>query len=146
MRLISWQRLGIIASVVWVVVGPSYFHLSRENNDKRIAGARYQLCIKQNWARKGGVERCNKEFRQALAIAHWSSWAQLAFIPVGLVWVWGWVLLFLVERVRSRPQAGNEYYPQTSAAADDNERNDNFPAPWSVEPIEGGFKVIDLNG
>ena len=29
MRLISWQRLGIIASVVWVVVGPSYFHLSR---------------------------------------------------------------------------------------------------------------------
>ena len=36
MRLISWQRLGIIASVVWVVVGPSYFHLSREDNDRRI--------------------------------------------------------------------------------------------------------------
>ena len=87
MRLISWQRLGIIASVVWVVVGPSYFHLSREDNDRRIAGDRYQLCIKQGWARKGDVERCNKEFRQALAIAHWSSWALLAFIPVGLAWV-----------------------------------------------------------
>jgi len=89
MRLISWQRLGIIASVVWVVVGPSYFHLSREDNDRRIAGDRYQLCIKQAWAKKGGVEGCNKELRQALAIAHWSSWAQLALIPVG--WRGFWV-------------------------------------------------------
>ena len=102
MHFISWQRLGIIASVVWVVVGPSYFHLSREDNDRRIAGDRYQLCINQDWARKGGVEGCNKELRQTLAIAHWSSWALLAFIPVGLVWVLGWALLFLVKRVRSR--------------------------------------------
>ena len=149
MRLISWQRLGIIASVVWVVVGPSYFHLSREDNDRRIAGDRYQLCIKQNWARKGGVEGCNKELRQALAIAHWSSWAQLAFIPVGLAWVLGWALLFLVKRVRSRPQAGNEHYPQIANAEDNNEQHgkkDHFPAPWTVEKIAGGFKVCDANG
>ena len=149
MRLISWQRLGIIASVVWVVVGPSYFHLSREDNDRRIAGDRYQLCIKQAWARKGGVEGCNKELRQALAIAHWSSWALLAFIPVGLAWVLGWALLFLVKRVRSRPQAGNEHYPQIANAEDNNEQHgkkDYFPAPWTVEKIAGGFKVIDANG
>ena len=117
MRLISWQRLGIIASVVWVVVGPSYFHLSREDNDRRIA--------------------------------HWSSWAQLAFIPVGLAWVLGWALLFLVKRVRSRPQAGNEHYPQIANAEDNNEQHgkkDYFPAPWTVEKIAGGFKVIDANG
>ena len=116
MRLISWQRLGIIASVVWVVVGPSYFHLSREDNDRRIA--------------------------------HWSSWAQLAFIPVGLAWVLGWALLFLVKRVSSRPQAGNEHYPQRAHAEDNNEQHgkkDYFPAPWTVEPVEGGFKVIDSN-
>src|SRR5262245_59387772 len=53
MRLISWQRVGIIASVVWVVEGPSYFNLRREDNDRRIAGDRYQLCIKQAWADKG---------------------------------------------------------------------------------------------
>ena len=117
MRLISWQRLGIIASVVWVVVGPSYFHLSREDNDRRIA--------------------------------HWSSWAQLAFIPVGLAWVLGWPLLSLVKRVRIKPQAGNEHYPQIANAGDNNEQHgkkDYFPAPWTVEPIEGGFKVIDSNG
>ena len=144
MRLISWQRLGIIASVVWVVVGPSYFHLSREDNDRRIAGDRYQLCIKQNWARKGGVEGCNKELRQALAIAHWSSWALLAFIPVGLAWVSGW-LLFLVKRVRSRPQAGNGHYPQI-ANAEEHGKKGYFPAPWTVEAIEGGFKIVDFNG
>jgi len=62
MRVITLQRLGIIASVIWVVVGPTYFHLSRENNGRRVAGDRYQLCIKQAWA-VGGVERCNKDFR-----------------------------------------------------------------------------------
>ena len=149
MRLISWQGLGIIASVIWVVVAPTYFHLSKEDNDKRIARDQYQHCIKQAWATKKDVARCNKDLRQALAIAHWSSWAQLAFIPVGFAWVLGWALLFLVERVRSRPQAGNEHYPQRANAEDNNEQHgkkNHFPAPWTVEKIPGGFKVIDANG
>ena len=149
MRLIGWQRLGIIASVVWVVVGPSYFHLSREDNDRRIAGDRYRLCINQDWARKGGVEGCNKELRQALAIAHWSSWALLAFIPVALAWFMGWGLFSLISRrARSRPQAGSEQYPQIRNAEDNDEQHakkDDFPAPWTVEAIDGGFKVIDAN-
>ena len=60
MRLITWKRIGIIASVIWVVVEPTYFHLSREDNEKRIARDQYQRCIKQAWTTKGGVERCNK--------------------------------------------------------------------------------------
>ena len=75
---------------------------------RHIAGDRYQHCIKQDWAKKEGVERCNKEFGQALATAYWSSWAQLAFIPVGLAWFMGWGLSFLVRRVRSGPQAGRK--------------------------------------
>ena len=72
-----------------------------------------------------------------------------AFIPVGLAWVLGWALPFLVKRVKSRPQAGNERCPQIANAEDNNEqyaKKDYFPAPWTVEPIEGGFKVIDSNG
>ena len=90
MRFITWKRLGIIASVIWVAVGPTYFHLNREDNDKRIARDQYERCIKQARTTKEGVERCNKDLRQALAIAHWSSWAQLAFIPVVLAWFVGW--------------------------------------------------------
>jgi hypothetical protein len=104
MRLITWKRVGVIASVIWVVVGPTYFHLSREDNDKRIARGQYQLCIKQAWVVKGGVERCNKELRQALAIARWSSWALLAFVPVLLAWLIGWAMLFLARKARSKPQ------------------------------------------
>jgi hypothetical protein len=114
MRLINWQRLGIIASVIWVVVGPTYFHLSQEDNRRRIARDQYQLCIQKAWSAKRGVERCNKDLRQALAIAHWSSWAQLAFIPVALGWFGGWGLFFLKRRVRSASQEG--HYPQRDSA------------------------------
>ena len=89
MRLISWRRLGIIASAVWVVVGPTYFHLSQEDNARRVARDRYQVCIQTSAAQPGGVERCNKDLRQALAIVQWSSWALLAFIPVALAWFMG---------------------------------------------------------
>ena len=116
MRLISWQRLGIIASVIWVLVGPTYFHLSREDNDKRVARDQYQLCIQKAWSAKGGVEGCNKDLRQALAIAHWASWAQLAFIPVVLAWFVGGGLFLLARRSGSRPQAGSGHHSQEGNA------------------------------
>jgi len=149
MRLISWRRLGIIASAVWVVVGPTYFHLSQEDNARRVARDRYQVCIQTSAAQPGGVERCNKDLRQALAIVQWSSWALLAFIPVALAWFMGWGLFSLISRrARSRPQAGSEQYPQIRNAEDNDEQHakkDDFPAPWTVEAIDGGFKVIDAN-
>jgi hypothetical protein len=143
MRLFTWQRVGIIASVIWVAVGPTYFHLSREDRAKRVAGDRYELCIKQDWAAKGGIERCNKELRQALAIARWSSWAQLALIPVAVAWG----LFFLVRRVRSKPERTAEAIPHESANAENKDSAENdFPAPWTVETIAEGFRVIDANG
>jgi hypothetical protein len=115
MRLITWKRLGIIASVIWVVVGPTYFHLSREDNEKRIARDQYQRCIKQAWTTKGGVERCNKDLRQALAVAHWTSWAQLALIPLMLAWVLGWGLYATMRRVRGTPQEVRTYPRRVTA-------------------------------
>ena len=147
MRLKSWQRLGVIVSVIWVAVVPTYFHLSQEDNARRIAGERYQLCIKQQTsATKAGVERCNSDLRRALAIARWSSWGQLAFIPIFFAWLVGWGLLVLMRRVRNRPEAiSGRHYPQVGNA-DDNGEHREFVAPWSVEAIAGGFKVIDANG
>ena len=123
MRLITWQRIGIIASVIWVVAGPTYFHLSREDNDKRAARDQYQRCIQNQATKQGGVERCNKDLRQALAVAHWTSWGQLAFIPVALAWFMGWGLFSLISRrARSKPQAGSEKYPQIRNAEDNDEQ------------------------
>jgi hypothetical protein len=54
----------------------------------------------------------------------------------------------VVRRVRSKPQAGSEQYPQIRNAEDNDEQHakkDDFPAPWTVEAIDGGFKVIDAN-
>jgi hypothetical protein len=147
MRLITWKRVGVIASVIWVVVGPTYFHLSREDNDKRIARDQYQLCIKQAWVVKGGVERYNKELRQALAIARWSSWALLAFVPVLLAWLIGWAMLFLARKARSKPQRIAETIRGGSASAENDDSAENhFLAPWTVKTIPEGFRVIDANG
>jgi hypothetical protein len=111
------------------------------------------ICARKSWHvdHRGEIRQRSAAvtFAGDLTVAHWSSWAQLAFIPVGLAWVLGWALLFLVKRVRSRPQAGNEHYPQIANAEDNNEQHgkkDHFPAPWTVEKIAGGFKVIDANG
>ena len=148
MRLISWQRLGIIASVIWVLVGPTYFHLSREDNEKRIARDQYAVCIQKAWSAKSGVERCNKALRQALTIAHWTSWAQLAFIPVVLAWFVGGGLFLLVRRIRSKPQEGSGHDPQEIAAPKIvmSTAKSIFPAPWRVETIPNGLKVVDATG
>ena len=145
MRLFTRQRVGIIASVIWVAVGPTYFHLSQEDHAKRVARDRYELCIKQAWAAKGGIERCNKELREALVIARWSSWALLAFVPVILAWLIGWSLRFLPRSVKSKTLRIAETIPSTANAEKD-ESVENFPAPWTVETITEGFKVIDANG
>jgi len=145
MRVITLQRLGIIASVIWVAMGPTYFHLSQEDSGRRVAGDRYQLCIKQAWAEKGGVERCNKGFRRALAIAHWSSWAEVAFVPLVLAWFIGWGV---VRRAGSRPQtrSGRDLQEPTAEQNNEHSKKGSFPAPWSIEQIPGGFKVLDANG
>jgi len=147
MRLISWQRLGIIASVIWVLVGPTYFHLSREDHEKRIARDQYAVCIQKAWSAKSGVERCNKALRQALSIGHWTSWAQLAFIPVVLAWFVGGGLFLLVRRIRSKPQEVSGHDPQEIAPKIVmSTAKSIFPAPWRVETISNGLKVVDATG
>jgi hypothetical protein len=60
----------------------------------------------------------------------------------------GWGLSVLVRRVRSRPQAGSEQYPRIGNAEDNDEQHgkkDDFPAPWTVEQMPGGYKVLDAS-
>ena len=51
---------------------------------------------------------------------------------------------------KSKEQAtSTQHYPQIANAEDNNEQHgkkDHFPAPWTVEKIASGFKVIDAKG
>ena len=129
MRHITGKQLGIIASVIWLVVAPTIFHLSREDSDKHSAGDRYQLCIKQFGLTKGGIERCNRNLRQALFISHWSSWAQVAFIPPVLGWLTAWGLSFIVRRRRSKPEPGSEQTMQIAEVESANSDENYFRHP-----------------
>jgi len=161
MRLITWKQVGVIASVIWVGLGPSYFHLNREDNDKRIARDQYERCIKQAWTTKGGVERCNKDLRQTLAAARWTSWAQLALIPLVLAWLMAWGLFLMVKRLTDRPQWrsgqlrqwGSEQRSQKAdvenigaVVANIDGKENHFPAARTVEIIPDGVEVVDTNG
>ena len=145
MRLFTWQRLGIIASVIWVAMGPTYFHLSQEDHAKRVARDQYERCIKQVWAAEGGVERCNKELREALVIAHWSGWALVAFVPMILAWLIGWAVLVVAISVTGKTLRIARTIPPPDI---ENEQTaeDRFPPPWTVATVTEGFKVIDANG
>jgi len=144
MRLITWKQLGIIASLIWVLVGPNYFHLSREENDKRIARDQYQRCIEQAWAKKGGVDRCNRDLRRAIAVAQWSSWAQVAFIPLLLAWLTAWGLSF---RRRTQRSTLISEQPRPKVDVENSDRNEDYlPAPWTIEAIPQGFMVVDAVG
>ena len=53
------------------------------------------------------------------------------------------------EKSKEQATSRHEHNPQIANAKDNNEQHgkkDYFPAPWTVEPVEGGFKVIDSNG
>jgi hypothetical protein len=53
------------------------------------------------------------------------------------------------EKSKEQATSRYEHYPQIANAEDNNEQHgkkDHFPAPWTVEKIAGGFKVIDANG
>ena len=72
----SWHHCLL---VVWVVAG-AVLSLSFEPGRITIGGIAggpiLSFASNRLGAKKGGVEGCNKELRQALAIAHWSSWAK----------------------------------------------------------------------
>ena len=54
-------------------------------------------------------------------------------------------MLVLARRVRSRPEGISGHYPQVGNAEDNGEHRE-FVAPWTVEAIAGGFRVVDANG
>ena len=64
-----------------------------------------------------------------------------------LVWFVGGGLFLLVRRVRSKPQEGSGHGRQETVTKIAMSTAKNiFPAPWRVETIPNGLKVVDATG
>ena len=93
-RLNGWQRIGIVLSVVWMIVGGSWGW--RHANDK--ADANFKLCLTQIQT-ASDVQAC-REARTKAIVPRGVGAAAAALAPVTLFWLIIYGLIFVARRIR----------------------------------------------
>ncbi len=101
MRLNGWQRIGIVASVVWAL-GTGYYQRNEDvKSATALANLAYALCDYDN-SHLGDKRDCSLDFKQSFDLQIEGSWANVAmvsFVPIPLAWlavylairIWRWV-------------------------------------------------------
>ena len=93
-RLNGWQRIGIVLSVVWMIVGGAWGW--RHANDK--VDADFKLCITQIQT-ASDVQACRAKRAEAL-VPRWFGAAVVALAPITVVWLFIYGFVRLVRRIR----------------------------------------------
>lgn len=99
MKLNGWHRLGIIASVLWILIGGCCGNESAFRQGDAAVDA-YIRCSDLPYIPDS---RCSAEFQTDYAAAtadHWLVAAIYAFVPVVLAWLLAWIILALTRWVR----------------------------------------------
>ncbi len=107
-KLNGWKRIGIIASVVWILgAGGRTYDSGIENASKVIASTHVEcdsnLAGKTGDAWTIGFNKCNKQADDSIVEATTNAWlgaALIAFVPVPLGWGFTYLVLFLVHWIR----------------------------------------------
>jgi len=98
LRLNGWQRIGIVASVIWAIGGGIW-----GNNVGLEAGnwptEKYGMCLKVF-----NAEPCRqifeKEYPEAIKY-HWYIAGAYALVPIPIGWLLAWGLFALVRWIRA---------------------------------------------
>jgi hypothetical protein len=107
-KLNGWQRIGIVASVTWILgAGLHTLNSEIEGASKAIASDHIE-CVSNlagmtEEARKKGFDECNKEASSAFSAAIVSARLEalmVALLPVPFGWGLGYLAPFLVSWVR----------------------------------------------
>ena len=134
-QLHSWQRVGIILSVLWVLLGAwlaqqAVYAPLRTGYSKCISlGVAPSICKAE--LDKGTARRKKEKLPGAIAV--------FAFAPIALVWL----IIWMVRWLRRGFTSGIMIHSPGIPTRQDEMRR--FPPPWTVEKIPGGFKVLDAN-
>lgn len=91
MRLSGWQRLGVIATGIYFIVGVFYWQHQEFSASMREARAPYNDCIKENGTAKVQKD-CNEVWGQAYlseTAGDWSNALWLTILPIPLFWIFG---------------------------------------------------------
>jgi hypothetical protein len=102
MKFNGWQRIGIVASVVWIL-GTGFYTLSVDGNrDLSLASGMTLDCENSNNGRdtNGECSKIGETFAMGMLPVEREHAAIVAFIPVPLGWGAAYLLLFLVRWIR----------------------------------------------
>ena len=104
----GWKRVGIIASVVWILGAGAHTYDSDIDNASNVIASTHVACDSNLAGKTGnawtiGFNECNKLAHDSLAEATTDAWlgaALFAFVPVPLGWGFTYLVLFLVRWVK----------------------------------------------
>jgi hypothetical protein len=95
-RLNGWQRIGVVASVIWAIVGPIYVMTRDENYAREQASFSMRACYEAE--HKDCLKRFDATYTAFRKITPgWGSWAILAFVPIVAAWLMALGLVALLR-------------------------------------------------
>jgi hypothetical protein len=103
MRVNGWQRIGIVASVIWAIGAPIYLdHAAQQEANERFSGT-YRLCRDvpsndpdQCYQRASAASDSVPRYNLISA-----STAVFAFLSIGLGWLLAYALVYLGRWIRA---------------------------------------------
>ena len=107
-KLNGWKRIGIIASVVWILGAGLYTYDSQIENDSRSIASTHIECDSNLAGKTGdawekGFDECDKRADDSLALTITNARlaaALVALVPVPPGWGFAYLVLFLVRWVK----------------------------------------------
>jgi hypothetical protein len=112
-RLNGWQRLGILASLAWVIAGPLFIVEHVEKSALKHFSRTYSYCMDANSTDSqkclDQAERAYDAWFNPVAAPGYGRWAARAFVPVVFAWVLVFVLVYLVRWIITRSFSGTRW-------------------------------------
>jgi hypothetical protein len=101
MKINGWKRIGIIASVVWILGAGAHTFNVVDNDLIKTASALTLSCEEaQNWRWSAECDKRSTDYLAESSYILWIDVAVVAFVPVPLGWGFTYLVLFLVRWVK----------------------------------------------
>jgi hypothetical protein len=111
MRLHGWQRIGIVASILWLVAGGLWINSLVIDDLGKFVVAAYSRCPESRSIQPDGSipadtdwGPCNRKFNADWPVAlknHWTITAAYTLIPIPLAWLIIYGLVALVRWIKA---------------------------------------------
>jgi hypothetical protein len=107
-KLNGWKRIGIIASVLWILIAGIHTYDSEMDSAEKSIASIHIACDGYLAGKTGdawtiGFNECNREANDNLDIAIKGAWLDatlIALVPMPLGWAFIYLLLFLMRWVK----------------------------------------------